>query len=84
MLSYNKEHEQLEKVAHIVKEIDRRVGLKLSEEESIRLLEQMGRANSIIHKLQIQIEHKNILNQEVALLVEEWNTYKEISLFCSE
>lgn len=83
-MSYNKEYEQLEKVAHVIKEIDRRAELKLSEEESIRLFEQMGRANSIINKLQIQIEHKNIINQEVALLIDEWNTYKEISLFCSE
>ncbi|HHX8485989.1 TPA: hypothetical protein ACVO3E_002578 [Vibrio diabolicus] len=78
MLSYNNEHEQLEKVAHVVKEINKRVGLELSEEESIRLFEQIGRANNIMHRLQVQNEHKNILNQEVALLVDEWNTYHEI------
>lgn len=83
-MSYRKEYEQLEKVAHVIKEIGRRAELKLSEDESIRLFEQMGRANSIIHKLQHQIENKNIIDQEVAMLVDEWNTYKEISLFCSE
>ncbi|HHI4955967.1 TPA: hypothetical protein ACP5S6_002839 [Vibrio parahaemolyticus] len=77
MLSYNNEYEQLEKVAHVIKEIDKRVGLKLSGEESIRLLEQMGRAHSIMHKLQLQIEEKNIINHEVALLVDDWNSYKE-------
>ncbi|HCH1607814.1 TPA: hypothetical protein NKQ46_003754 [Vibrio parahaemolyticus] len=73
MLSFQREQNQLEKVQFIVAELQRRAELDNSEEAVIQLLKFMGRANAVIHRLQVQIEHKNILNQEVKLLVDEWN-----------
>ncbi|QOV29463.1 hypothetical protein INT50_12470 [Vibrio diabolicus] len=73
MLSFQREQNQLEKVRFIVAELQRRTELDNSEEAVIQLLKFMGRANAVIHRLQVQIEHKNILNQEVKLLVDEWN-----------
>ncbi|MCI9718740.1 hypothetical protein [Vibrio parahaemolyticus] len=73
MLSFQREQNQLEKVQFIVAELQRRAELDNSEEAVIQLLKFMGRANAVIHRLQVQIEHKNILNHEVALLVDEWN-----------
>ncbi|HCG9065890.1 TPA: hypothetical protein NKB39_001793 [Vibrio parahaemolyticus] len=73
MLSFQREQNQLEKVQLIVAELQRRAELDNSEETVIQLLKFMGRANAVIHRLQVQIEHKNILNHEVALLVAEWN-----------
>ncbi|HCH5892744.1 TPA: hypothetical protein NKZ90_002168 [Vibrio parahaemolyticus] len=73
MLSFQRERDQLEKVQFIVAELQRRAELDNSEEAVIQLLKFMGRANAVIHRLQVQIEHKNIFNQEVKLLVDEWN-----------
>ncbi|HCE4545012.1 TPA: hypothetical protein NGR73_001334 [Vibrio parahaemolyticus] len=73
MLSFQREQDQLEKVQLIVAELQCRAELDNSEEAVIQLLKFMGRANAVIHRLQVQIEHKNILNQEVKLLVDEWN-----------
>ncbi len=73
MLSFKREQDQLEKVQLIVAELQRRVEVDNSEEAVIQLLKFIGRANAVIHRLQVQIEHKNILNQEVKLLVDEWN-----------
>ncbi|HCE3234326.1 TPA: hypothetical protein NG565_001790 [Vibrio parahaemolyticus] len=73
MLSFQREQNQLEKVQLIVAELQRRAELDNSEEAVIQLLKFIGRANAVIHRLQVQIEHKNIFNQEVKLLVDEWN-----------
>ncbi len=73
MVSFKREQDQLEKVQLIVAELQRRAEMDNSEEAVIHLLKFMGRANAVIHRLQVQIEHKNILNHEVALLVDEWN-----------
>ncbi|TOJ29434.1 hypothetical protein [Vibrio parahaemolyticus] len=73
MLSFQREQNQFEKVQLIVAELQRRAELDNSEEAVIQLLKFIGRANAVIHRLQVQIEHKNILNHEVALLVDEWN-----------
>ncbi|EIZ1317393.1 hypothetical protein MOU92_004177 [Vibrio parahaemolyticus] len=73
MISFQRERDQLEKVQLIVAELQRRVEMDNSEEAVIQLLKFMGRANAVIHRLQVQIEHKNILNHEIALLVDEWN-----------
>lgn len=73
MVSFKREQNQLEKVQLIVAELQRRAELDNSEEAVIQLLKFMGRANAVIHRLQVQIEHKNIHNHEIALLVDEWN-----------
>ncbi|ENP0863070.1 hypothetical protein ACM6VE_001058 [Vibrio parahaemolyticus] len=71
MISFQRERDQLEKVQLIVAELQRRTEMDNSEETVIQLLKFMDRANAVIHRLQVQIEHKNILNHEIALLVEE-------------
>ncbi|MBY7798686.1 hypothetical protein KW430_07470 [Vibrio fluvialis] len=73
MISFQHERDQLEKVQRIVAELQRCTEMQNDEEAVIRLFEFIRRANAVIHRLQIQIEHKNILNHEIALLADEWN-----------
>ncbi|GAL16273.1 hypothetical protein JCM19233_7296 [Vibrio astriarenae] len=70
---FQNEVQQLEKVQRIVAELLKRSDQQHSDQEAIQLASFIGRANNVIHKLQVQIEHKNIVNHEVDLLVDEWN-----------